>query len=447
MEDTESSDFLSSSGSLFSSFSTGSTSSAQEDPNNSGFNASLSDGFTDATGAKEGIRMIPNSRLSSADHPVLIRLENEYQTQRALWYRRMGQYCYAQETAGRTSCPGKNKLLGGTPLLGDGYRDRPIVDLAFSDGPNLEAPQGLKRQRNPNDQYPPSWWSERKEPGLPLSDGDRIFAQKCRDLQGFIKPLTDLLNGLKRGRYDRGLSSFQQSLAMDRIQRIVGVLQKPEIGERYLSTLLQVEMMLKVWFPGVTSASSSSSFSSSSELDMEEPQNKVAKYPDVGSIEPQNYQTRPQHCPSRPTINRPARSPAASVPTDCICCKDGVQVLAEWPAVNLTWMHTSPISNPSLSQADVHHLNSVFGQDLFGPNGSSCGIIFLVQNSQVSATPAAVSMASEVDEASVQYPSRSQSAPPKIVITDHPNPRKIKNHSHSHPYLSACRLTSVGENT
>ncbi|XP_026041325.1 circadian-associated transcriptional repressor-like [Astatotilapia calliptera] len=83
------------------------------------------------------------------------------------------------------------------------------------------------------------------------SQGDLLFAQKCAELQGFIRPLLELLNGLKRGRFDRGLSSFQQSVAMDRIQRIVGVLQRPDCGEKYLNTLLQVEMMLKLWFPQI----------------------------------------------------------------------------------------------------------------------------------------------------------------------------------------------------
>uniref|UniRef100_A0A672G0D6 Circadian associated repressor of transcription n=1 Tax=Salarias fasciatus TaxID=181472 RepID=A0A672G0D6_SALFA len=86
---------------------------------------------------------------------------------------------------------------------------------------------------------------------IPKSEGDLLFAQKCAELQGFIRPLLELLNGLKRGRFDRGLSSFQQSVAMDRIQRIVGVLQRPNIGEKYLNTLLQVEMMLKLWFPQI----------------------------------------------------------------------------------------------------------------------------------------------------------------------------------------------------
>ncbi|KAG9355345.1 hypothetical protein JZ751_000183 [Albula glossodonta] len=84
------------------------------------------------------------------------------------------------------------------------------------------------------------------------TNGDSVFAEKCAELQGFIRPLLELLSGLKRGKYDRGLTSFQQSVAMDRIQRIVGVLQNPSMGEKYLHTLLQVEMMLKLWFPQIS---------------------------------------------------------------------------------------------------------------------------------------------------------------------------------------------------
>ncbi|CAL8290556.1 unnamed protein product [Merluccius merluccius] len=85
----------------------------------------------------------------------------------------------------------------------------------------------------------------------PKSQGDLLFAKKCAELQGFVKPLLELLSGLKRGRFERGLTGFQQSVAMDRIQRIVGVLQRPSCGEKYLSTLLKVEMMLKLWFPQI----------------------------------------------------------------------------------------------------------------------------------------------------------------------------------------------------
>ncbi|XP_012697456.2 circadian-associated transcriptional repressor [Clupea harengus] len=89
------------------------------------------------------------------------------------------------------------------------------------------------------------------------SQGDLLFTQKCLELQCFVRPMLELLHGLKNGRFDRGLSSFQQSVAMDRIQRIVGVLQKPNSGEKYLNTLLQVEMMLKLWFPQVSPQASS----------------------------------------------------------------------------------------------------------------------------------------------------------------------------------------------
>ncbi|XP_037129251.1 uncharacterized protein LOC119135603 [Syngnathus acus] len=98
----------------------------------------------------------------------------------------------------------------------------------------------------------------------PKSQGDLLFAQKCAELQGFVRPLLELLNGLKKGRFDRGLSSFQQSVAMDRIQRIVGVLQNPNSGARYLNTLLQVEMMLKLWFPQIAALPPSSAAAATS---------------------------------------------------------------------------------------------------------------------------------------------------------------------------------------
>ncbi|XP_044027470.1 circadian associated repressor of transcription a [Siniperca chuatsi] len=81
--------------------------------------------------------------------------------------------------------------------------------------------------------------------------GDLAFAQKCTDLCRFIRPLLELLQGLKTGRFDKGLSSFQQSVAIDRLQRILGILQRPEMGEKYLQNLLQIEMLLKMWFPQV----------------------------------------------------------------------------------------------------------------------------------------------------------------------------------------------------
>lgn len=85
----------------------------------------------------------------------------------------------------------------------------------------------------------------------PVSSGDRVFAQKCADLRRFNQPLLELLDGLKTGRFDKGLTSLQQSVAIDRLQRILGVLQRPHMGEKYLQHLLQIEMMLKIWFPHI----------------------------------------------------------------------------------------------------------------------------------------------------------------------------------------------------
>ncbi|XP_018421557.1 PREDICTED: circadian-associated transcriptional repressor [Nanorana parkeri] len=453
MEDTESSDFLSSSDSLWSSAST-TTSNHHEDPSYVSFDVFLSEGMpAPAKGKKdfEAVRMIPNSQLTSASHPVLIHLENEYQARRSFWHQHTGQYCsYSGEVEGWSSYPSKSKLTGrGSPVTSR-RQDKQLKDLVFPDGSNYEAHQGLKRQRIQDATLLANRWKERKEKDFPISDGDRLFAEKCRELQGFIQPLTELLNGLKRGRYDRGLNSFQQSVAMDRIQRIVGVLQKPEMGERYLGTLLQVEMMLKIWFPGVSSSSSSSS--SSSDFDMEEPQNKMAKSPVVGSTGQKSCHQRPVLSSSGPNIRKPHESHNLGQ-VECVCCKEA---MAEWPTMNLTWMHSAPICNPPLSQVDLHRLNTALGQDLLWPNGNSCGVIFLVQNSQASASSTMESVYSEDKPldlrylgkgAQEQFPSRSKSTPAVFSLGNKSGLRHLKTHSHSLAHLPTSTQTFGEENT
>ncbi|XP_059995043.1 circadian-associated transcriptional repressor isoform X1 [Lagenorhynchus albirostris] len=183
------------------------------------------------------------------------------------------------------------------------------------------------------------------------TEGDLLFAQKCKELRGFIPPLTDLLNGLKMGRFERGLSSFQQSVAMDRIQRIVGVLQKPQMGERYLGTLLQVEGMLKTWFPHIAAQKSSL-------------HSQLTKH----SSGHHSY-------------------PAASSPALSVEKMDQTQLgqlilkpkqpwhLTEWPAMNLTWIHTTPICNPPLSSPGTISFSH-------GPlgTGTSIGVILFLQH-------------------------------------------------------------------
>lgn len=196
------------------------------------------------------------------------------------------------------------------------------------------------------------------EPSLNIhgctTEGDLLFAQKCKELQGFIRPLTDLLNGLKMGRFERGLSSFQQSVAMDRIQRIVGVLQKPQMGERYLATLLQVEGMLKIWFPHIA-AQKSSLGSSRHQLTKHFPSHH--SYPAASSPSPP--MERMDHTQLRQLVLKPKQP----------------WHLTELPAMNLTWIHTTPICNPPLSSPGAISFSH-------GPlgTGTSIGVILFLQH-------------------------------------------------------------------
>ncbi|XP_028295552.1 circadian-associated transcriptional repressor-like [Gouania willdenowi] len=79
----------------------------------------------------------------------------------------------------------------------------------------------------------------------------QLFSEKCSKLQCFVPPLSSILKSLQSGRYSHRLSSFQESLAMDRILRILGVLQNPESGSRFLHILLKIEEMLQKWFPHI----------------------------------------------------------------------------------------------------------------------------------------------------------------------------------------------------
>uniref|UniRef100_A0A3B5MX44 Circadian associated repressor of transcription a n=1 Tax=Xiphophorus couchianus TaxID=32473 RepID=A0A3B5MX44_9TELE len=152
----------------------------------------------------------------------------------------------------------------------------------------------------------------------PKSDGDLLFAQKCAELQGFVRPLLELLNGLKSGRFDHGLSSFQQSVAMDRIQRIVGVLQRPDCGEKHLNTLLQVEVMLKLWFPHISAqpVSSSSSFSTSPTHSLQDTSSSTPPHKHRDQLEGEELDQRSKY-----------KATQSSEP-------------------RLTWVHVAPIPSP-----------------------------------------------------------------------------------------------------
>ncbi|XP_034722415.1 circadian-associated transcriptional repressor-like isoform X2 [Etheostoma cragini] len=80
---------------------------------------------------------------------------------------------------------------------------------------------------------------------------NQLILQKCVELRCYVQPLSAILRGLRAGRYSERLSSFQESVAMDRIQRIMGVLQNPNTGGRFLSIILKIEEMLQSWFPHI----------------------------------------------------------------------------------------------------------------------------------------------------------------------------------------------------
>ncbi|XP_035798613.1 uncharacterized protein LOC118469504 [Amphiprion ocellaris] len=84
------------------------------------------------------------------------------------------------------------------------------------------------------------------------SDTDsELFFHKCLELQSYVQPLNSILQNLRSGRYSQRLSSFQESVAVDRIQRILGVLQNPNMGGRFLGIVLKIEEMLQNWFPHI----------------------------------------------------------------------------------------------------------------------------------------------------------------------------------------------------
>ncbi|XP_053330409.1 circadian-associated transcriptional repressor [Spea bombifrons] len=454
MEDTESSDFLSSCDSLYSAES---TTTGDKEHENYDFDVFLSGGLErtpNEEAALGSVGLISNSRLNTMDHPALIRLENEYQARRSYWQRSGQCFGCPQDTEGRISYDNHPGFTGSRSPPSTRNEEKPMKLFACSGESNSETHQGLKRQRNREAEEPGVWWKETQSASL--SEGDRLFAQKCRELHGFIKPLTDLLNGLKKGRYDRGLSTFQQSVAMDRIQRIVGVLQKPEMGERYLGTLLQVEMMLKIWFPGVTSSSSASS---SSDCDMEEPQYKIAKHPNVDSADARSCPSSKSPSARSHTEENPTRCSAAdSSPAECVGCKEHVRAFAELPSMNLTWMHSAPICNPPVSPADLRHLNRAFGQEIFGPNASNCGVILLLHNGAEPPFPLArsasttrpeqpASVIRHTEEITEERPLRSRSAPAALLTVSRPGLIEAGGRSRSLPRLPLCAQKPSGEKT
>ncbi|XP_051976089.1 uncharacterized protein LOC127638553 [Xyrauchen texanus] len=198
-----------------------------------------------------------------------------------------------------------------------------------------ESPKGNKRQALKRTRS--SLMSEHRERQLTAEqiEKNRLFACKCLELQCYIHPLSSILNGLRSGRYRERLSTFQESVAMDRIQRIMGVLQNPCMGERYVNIILKMEEMLMNWFPHIKPQ-----------------QNDQANTEDL--MEKTNPSKKPKLSPAKSSlligIVNPATTSASSMGSKAMRVSD-LTPPEPYSAANLKWLHTSPICSPAAEQA------------------------------------------------------------------------------------------------
>ncbi|XP_026859049.2 circadian-associated transcriptional repressor [Electrophorus electricus] len=188
------------------------------------------------------------------------------------------------------------------------------------------SPKGKSRQAPKRAQSSATLEPKEKQLATKPSEKDQLFACKCVELQCYIHPLSSILNGLRSGRYRERLSTFQESVAMDRIQRIMGVLQNPCMGERYVDIILKMEEMLKSWFPHVKP----------------HPQTAATKM---------TQETAP---PKKPKLSSamvsPATTSAPPVGSKALQVSD-LTPPGPYSATNLKWLHTTPICSPTAEQA------------------------------------------------------------------------------------------------
>ncbi|XP_077452122.1 circadian-associated transcriptional repressor [Stigmatopora argus] len=186
--------------------------------------------------------------------------------------------------------------------------------------PPRKAPPGEKMKRRRS-------FAEEEAGGRLLSspsDKGRLFTRKCMELQCYIQPLSSILNGLRSGRYRERLSTFQESVAMDRIQRILGVLHKPYLGENYISIILKMEEMLKSWFPNVKA---------------------VHQAEEVLHLTKKLKFSSPTTTTAATTTIPASPSAAAAHAAKPLRVTD-LTPPGAYSASNLKWLHTSPICSP-----------------------------------------------------------------------------------------------------
>ncbi|XP_029010175.1 circadian-associated transcriptional repressor [Betta splendens] len=226
--------------------------------------------------------------------------------------------------------PGAPPTAARAPRLDSEVNDSdgdPAEDRAGAGGPcrrNGAQPQAAKRRHGAAED------ERRQRPRSGSgSERDRLFSSKCMELQCYIHPLSSILNGLRSGRYRERLSSFQESVAMDRIQRIMGVLQNPCMGERYVNIILKMEEMLKSWFPNVKLHDEVAATQTEEAVSTKKP--KLSPVTPTAAIGPV-------------TAGDPPVGAKALRVTD-------LTPPGAYSASNLKWLHTSPICSPAAEQA------------------------------------------------------------------------------------------------
>lgn len=194
-------------------------------------------------------------------------------------------------------------------------------------GERTNPPHTLKRPCDAAEEEEQEQRGERPPPSKPATEADLAFRRKCMELQCYIPSLSSIQIRLRSGRYRERLGSLQESMAMDRILKIKGVLQNPDMGGKYMSTILKMEEMLKSWFPRV----------------------KPHEQPDQSDATQAEEAVAAKRLKLSPESTYPAvAATAASHPPTIIKAVRVTDITppACYSASNLKWFHIEPICSP-----------------------------------------------------------------------------------------------------
>ncbi|XP_051919948.1 uncharacterized protein LOC127599765 isoform X2 [Hippocampus zosterae] len=238
----------------------------------------------------------------------------------AFWRTKRRSVCSSWDDGDYCVSPANSAIPQETPMVFSVKGDSP----GCKQGPSCVSPKCLsirKRTLDGHGAHPqPDTRSE-------------LFSLKCTELQCYVQPLSSILRGLRSGRYSARLSSFQESVAMDRIQRIMGVLQNPNLGGHFLCIIVKIEEMLRSWFP---------------------------------RIRPNQTHDSP------PAKKQKAHSSAAWSPAS-VCSSDGALVTSD--SLNyIRRLHTSPVCSLEQSQSTLgpQSPSQVVTQDNFVSSTTDC---------------------------------------------------------------------------